>query len=151
MKRIDIKLSLPIVAPLLDLLKEEAEVLRGTLASPVQVADLDSEMREIWQEGLLLDQAIEVDALLRIFDEEFFATGTVRIDQAHADVIIRASAALRLQLRKVRLKLISDETLENGQVDPDVMTENQRKGFFCYVFLATLQELVIQHLEGSMP
>lgn len=148
MKRIDVKLSLPVVAPLLDLLKAEAESLRSHLAVPVRLDELDPDMREVWQEGLLVDQAIEVQALMELFDDEFFATGTVSIDQAHADVIVRASAALRLQLRKTRLAGVKDESLESGELDPDQLPELQRQAFYCYVFLATLQELIIQHLES---
>ena len=150
MKRIDVKLSLPVVAPLLDLLRQVALSLQEKLASPLRMEDIDEEMLEIWSEDLLQEQNTEIRQLLQLFDDEFFTTGLVRIDQKHADPILRATASLRMELRLQHLGDIKDGELENGQVDPDGMRQDKRQAFLCYVFLATLQELIIKHLEEGM-
>lgn len=149
MRYIDIKLSLPVVAPLLDVLKSATEALRDSLACPVTVDDLDPEMREVWNEELIQEQNTEVKKLLGLFDENFFSTGMVRIAEDQADAIVRATAAVRLHLRKTLLASITDEMLEAGSVDIDRLKESVRSGFLCYAFLASLQDLVLQHLEGQ--
>lgn len=149
MRYIDIKLSLPVVAPLLDVLRCSAEVLRDSLACPLSIDDLDSEMREVWSEELIQAQNSEVRALLALFDEDFFSTGMVRVAEADADAVVRATAALRLHLRKTMLNSIPDEALEAGGVDIDALKEPTKSAFLCYAFLASVQDLVLQHLGGQ--
>ena len=63
---------------------------------------------------------------------------------------MRACTAVRLHLRERRLKSLSDESLETGDIDMDGLDEITRKAFMCYLFLATVQELIIQHLDSSI-
>lgn len=149
MRRIDIKLSLPVVAPLLDIMREAAAGLRGSLASPVLIDSLDQDLREIWSEELLNSQNLELRQLLDLFDSEFFSTGMLRVDEDHADVIMRATASLRLQLRLGALRNVTDELLEESRVDPESLPVSQQGSFLCYIFLASLQELMIQHMSGQ--
>jgi len=65
-------------------------------------------------------------------------------------VIVRACAAVRLRLRERFLKQLPDETLETGDVELEQLDEPLRKAFMCYLFLATVQELIIQHLDESI-
>lgn len=150
MKRIEVKLSLTVVAPLLDVIKELAEGLRKNLASPNALRDLDLEFAESWADELLAAQNEEVQTLLALFDDEFFTEGVVAFDEQNAEVIVRACAAVRLRLREVHLKPLGDEMLESGDVDLDTLDERMRRIFMCYLFLATIQELIIQHLDESI-
>lgn len=150
MKRIEVKLALPVVAPLLDVIKELADGLRKNLASPQSLQDIDPEFQEAWTDELLAAQNEEVRTLLALFDDEFFTEGVVAFDEQNAEVIVRACAAVRLRLREVYLKPLGDETLESGDVDLDTLEERLRKAFMCYLFLATIQELIIQHLDESI-
>ena len=45
---------------------------------------------------------------------------------------------------------MGDEALESGDVDLMSLDEPLRKAFMCYLFLATIQELIIQHLDESI-
>jgi hypothetical protein len=148
MKRIEVKLSLPVVAPLLDVIKTAADTLQGSLAAPLGIADLDPEYREAWTDELLHMQSDELGTLLALFDKEFFATGTVSFDEKNAEPIVRACAALRLRLRGTALKAVTDAALESGEITVETLTEAQRKAFMCYLFLATIQDLIIQHIES---
>jgi hypothetical protein len=150
MKRIEVKLALPVVAPLLDVIKELGDNLRKKLATPGALSDLDTDFHEAWVEELLAGQNQEVSALLALFDENFFREGVVAFDETNAEVIVRACAAVRLQLRERYLKPLGDETLESGEVDLRALDETPRKAFMCYLFLATIQELIIQHLDESI-
>jgi hypothetical protein len=150
MKRIEVKLALPVVAPLLDVIKELADSLRKNLAAPLEMKDLDADFHSAWTSELLTSQNDEVRTLLALFDEEFFSEGVVAFDEDNAETIVRASAAVRLHLREVYLKRLGDEMLESGDVDLHSLDEPLRKAFMCYLFLATVQELIIQHLDESI-
>ena len=150
MKRIEVRLALPVVAPLLDVIKDLAEHLRHNLAAPLAVDELVADFRDAWAAELLAGQQKEVDALLALFNDEFFREGVVAFDEENAEVIVRACAAVRLRLRERYLKRLGDEILESGEVNLLALAEPLRKAFMCYLFLATIQELIIQHLDESI-
>ena len=150
MKRIEVKLALAVVAPLLDVIRELSEALRREPAAPVGLDDLDPEFRAAWTDEIVAAQAEEVRILLALFDDEFFREGVVGFDADNAEPILRACAALRLRLRRVPLAPLGDELLESGEVDVEEMEEGPRRAFLCYLFLATVQELIIQHLDESI-
>ncbi len=150
MKRIEVKLALPVVAPLLDVIREQGEGLRTQLAARPALGDLEPEFQAAWEDELLATQSKEVQALLGLFDDEFFREGIVAFDEENAETIVRACAAVRLRLREVQLKPIGDEVLEGGEVELGTLPEAQRKAFMCYLFLATVQELIIQHLDEGI-
>ena len=150
MKRVEVKLSLPVVAPLLDVIRELSGEMQKTLAAPQALHDLDQEFRGAWINDLLASQNEDLRALLSLFDGEFFTEGVVAFDESNAEPIVRACTAFRLQLREKRLKSLSDDTLETGEIDMSELDEDVRKAFMCYLFLATVQELIIQHLDSSI-
>ena len=150
MKRIEVKLALPVVAPLLDVIREVADDLGKELAAPFGLKDADDDLREAWVGDLLASQTSEVQALLALFNDEFFSEGVVAFDEETAETIVRAGAAVRLRLRERYLKRLDDETLETGDLDLLSLDEPLRKAFMCYLFLATIQELIIQHLDESI-
>ena len=126
MKRIEVKLSLGVVAPLLDVIKTVEDSLDEELAAPIDVRNL-----------------------LALFDSEFFASGVVNFDEDNADAILRSCSAVRLRLRDQFLSSFTDEVLETGEVLLEEMAEEERRYFMCYLFLATVQELVIEHLDST--
>lgn len=150
MKRIDVKLALPVVAPLLDVIRELAGDLGRELAAPGALHDIDEDLRDAWMGDLLSSQNQEVQALLALFNDEFFSEGVVAFDEKNAETIVRACAAVRLRLRERYLKKLDDEELEAGEVDLMNLDESLRKAFMCYLFLATIQDLIIQHLDESI-
>ena len=150
MKRIEVKLSLPVVAPLLDLIKGTVDDLGGRLAAPQHLQDLDEELRSAWRNDLLGGQNDDCRRFLALFDRDFFSSGTVSFDEDNAESVLRACAAIRLRLRERELKSLPDEAIESGSVDVAHLGEALTKAFMCYVFLATLQELIIQHLDSAI-
>ena len=150
MKRIEVKLSLPVVAPLLDLMKASSDVLEAQIAAPLTLEDIDADFRDEWKAELLKGQHDELHALMGLFNSEFFVNGVVAFDEDNAEVIVRACSALRLRLRRHDLKVLEDEQLESGSVDLEDITVPLQKPYMCYVFLGTIQELVIQHLDGAI-
>lgn len=153
MKRIEVKLSLGVVAPLLDVIKTVADSLDDDLAAPQALELVEEELRGTWRSELVAGQNGDVATLLALFDSDFFANGVVNFDEDNADSILRACAAVRLRLRERFLEDVPDEILECGDVEMDELDETPKRAFMCYLFLATVQELIIEHLspEASPP
>jgi hypothetical protein len=150
MKKIEVKLSLPVVAPLLDVIKVATDELRGSLAVASSGRNIDEDLRGVWVDDLLALQAEDCRTLLGLFNREFFSGGVIAFDETNAEAIVRACAAVRIRLREKYLKALEDESLESGAVELETLPEPERKTFMCYVFLATIQELIIQHLDSSI-
>jgi len=150
MKRIEVKLSLEVVAPLLDVVKEVVDGLDRRLAAPNKLEDLDADLRAGWRDDLLRSQNEDCRRFLALFDREFFASGSISFDEENAESVLRACAAIRLRMRASTLRDLPDETIESAGPEVDQMEEPARKAFLGYVFLATLQELIIQHLDSTI-
>lgn len=150
MKRVEVKLNLDAVAPLLDVIKATADELAPRLAIDAQVPEHDAEFAADWKRELLQGQGGDIGVLLALFDSDFFITGVIAFDPTNCEPILRACSALRLRLREAHLRPLGDESLETGEVPFDEMAEGQRKAFAAYVFLATLQEVLVQHLDPTI-
>ena len=150
MEPFEIALSLPVVAPLLDVVKELADGLKATLAAPPALPESDPVFRELWTQELLATQNEDVTALLSLFNEEFFTEGVVALGPGNAEAIARACSAIRLRLRERHLLPLGDEALEIGEVELARLDAPTRKAFMCYLFLATIQEYIIQRLDESI-
>jgi len=149
MKRVEVKLNLEAVAPLLDVIKGAADDLGPALAVAPRVPDLDEDFSGEWKRELLAGQNSDIAAFLALFGPEFFISGMVPLDATNREAILRACSAVRLRLREKHLKSLGDEALESGEAPVTEMPELQHKAFAAYVFLATLQELIVQHLDPN--
>lgn len=149
MKQIEVRLSLSVVAPLLDAVRMAADTMTTSLAVPLDIEEMDEDMRDFWKEELVANQNGDIGKLMGLFGSEFFGSGVVTLDEENADPILRACAALRLRLRDRFLKHVSDEALESGELEVDTIEEPLRKAFMGYLFLATIQDLILQHLENG--
>jgi hypothetical protein len=150
MKRVEVRLNLDAVAPLLDVIKAAADGLRPTLAIDAPIPEQELEFADEWKKELLQGQGEDIKVLLALFDTDFFTTGVIAFDPTNCEPILRACSALRLRLRDAHLKSLGDENLETGEIPLDEMPDQQRKAFAAYVFLATLQELLVQHLDPTV-
>ena len=150
MKRVEVKLNLDAVAPLLDVIKVAADRLEPRLAVEPQVPEHDAEFAADWKGELLEHQRSDIATMLALFGTDFFATGVIGLDPTNCEAILRASAAIRLELRERHLKDLEDESLESGEVDVDALPELTQRAFAAYVFLATLQEVIVQHLDPTV-
>ena len=150
MKRVEVKLNLEAVAPLLDVIKDAADDLQPMLAVMPQVPDHDVEFTDGWKRELLQGQNSDIEVFLALFGTDFFTTGVVPLDPTNSEAILRTCSAVRLRLRAKHLEPLGDEALESGEVPLDEMPEPQRRAFAAYVFLATLQELIVQHLDPTV-
>ena len=149
MKRVEVRLSIAAVAPLLDLIKAVADELREHIAVPVVLTGSDTDFADVWREDLLQSQRDDCDRLFSLFDQEFFTEGVVALDRDNAEAVLRASAALRLRFRSTRLKRMTDEALEALEADSvlDALDGDEKKAFACFVFLDELQKIILKYLD----
>ena len=115
MKRVEVKLNLEAVAPLLDVIKDAADDLRPKLAVSPTVPDQDEEFSGEWKRELLESQNSDITAFLSLFGAEFFISGMVPLDANNREAILRACSAVRLRLRQKHLRALGDEALESGK------------------------------------
>lgn len=146
MKQIEVNLNLSVVAPLLDFIKPILETLERETAFAPGMEEADRELESVWREGLIHTQMQDCETLMDLFDGEFFDSGRIELNSKNGDAILRAASAIRLKVRGTALADMSDELIESGEVELSKLSENERVGFAAYLFLATLQEIVIRHL-----
>lgn len=149
MKRVEVRLSITAVAPLLDLIKSVADELRGILAVPLALSDADAELATVWSEDLLASQRDDCDRLFSLFDQEFFSEGVVAFDRDNAEPVLRACAALRLRFRATHLAKVPDDTLEALEASSTMgdLSESVQKAFACFLFLDELQKIILKYLD----
>jgi hypothetical protein len=148
MSRLELRLSLEAVLPLVEHLRPMARALRGTHANPVSRGERDDpELRELLLESTLDEQRADLELFLRVFGTEFSVEGRIVVDEHAAERLLRACAALRLHLRENALASVPDGALETGEVPFDDLGPPERLAYACYGFLATLQELLVEFLD----
>ena len=67
MKRVEVKLNLEAVAPLLDVIKDAADDLKPALAVAPQVPDHEEEFADGWRRELLHGQNSDIGIFLALF------------------------------------------------------------------------------------
>lgn len=125
---IEIELARDVVRPLVARIRDDAQVLidgRGNGTSDTEAAD--------------------VQQLVDLFPGDFLHTSTLRIGSFEAPAVLRACAGLRLRLRHADLSGISDADLERS-ADAEAIEGERKTAWMCYLFLATIQQIVLEKL-----
>ncbi|MFT3866892.1 MAG: ATP-dependent Clp protease adaptor ClpS [Nibricoccus sp.] len=134
--RIHIKLAVPVIIPLIELIRQQADQM--AIADPATLKGQMDRQQVNW---------LEVHRLLELFSyPDFSNSGVITVDRSEGPVVLRACSYLRIQLRKSALSSIPDTVLETGNLDPEKYIGDERPSFTCYCFLATLQETIVEKL-----
>ena len=147
MKRVEIKLNISAVAPLLDVIKQAADDLRQSLAIRATFPEEDSEFNETWTQELLAGQNSDVRELLGLFGKDFFADGAIAIDSHNSDSLLRGCSSLRIQILTRWLQGIPADLLEDEDVPPESIADGLRVPFAAYTFLDQVQKIILEHLD----
>lgn len=149
-KHVEIRLALPVVAPLVDFILPLLDTEHCDLPASPDLGAVDHELRESWHDELLRTYRSELQFFKDLFDEDFHATGVIGFPEEACEAVVRACAGVRLKLRTEVLKSVDDEALEGGEVDLEAMPPDERMGFMAYVFLASFQEVLIRHMDPGI-
>ena len=98
---------------------------------------------EAWESGLKEEFLNDRKALARLLRNPKFRHGYVEVEDEEVDEILRSITELRLTIREYSLEEISDEQLENGEVDIESKKSSVRIGYFAYLVMAEIQERII--------
>jgi hypothetical protein len=150
MKRVEIKLNISAVAPLLDVIKQAADDLRGTLAIRATFPEQDDDFNETWTAELLAGQNSDVRELLALFGSEFFAEGSIAIDSRNSESLLRGCSALRIRILSRWLHGIPSDLLEEEDVPPEAIADAVRVPFAAYTFLDQVQKIILEHLDPTV-
>ena len=104
---------------------------------------LDEDFVEAWESGLKEEFLNDRKALARLLRNPKFKHGYVEVEDEEVDEILRSITELRLTIREYSLEEISDEQLENGEVDIGSKKSSVRIGYFAYLVMAEIQERII--------
>ncbi|MDQ8205567.1 hypothetical protein [Pelagicoccus sp. SDUM812003] len=149
MSPIEIRLDPKLVETLLETISPVLEQLENELAAPVVLPEEDEVLEDFWKNDLLKSQREELTVISRLFDESFMETGRALIQPDEMDRVIRSCSAIRLRLREAVLGGLSDEALEEGNLDGVDWTESLQIGYAAYSLFASLQELIVSQLSGE--
>ena len=138
-RQIRIALVVPVVLPLLEALRARAQTLAESTSTltPAKRAQVAASLSE-------------VQALLDAFHPDFPNTGEFVVGpDDDRGALLRACSFLRLDLRQNALAELPDEVIEAGELDLERCDPERKQPRLCYVFLATLQELILRHFGLS--
>ncbi|MFT3828890.1 MAG: hypothetical protein QM691_04200 [Opitutaceae bacterium] len=150
-KRLELKLPAPVVGPLLEyLLPLAREMGEGALAFEPDLKEIEEDFREDWRNDLANQSQDDQTRFAAIFDtEEFRKEGIAEFGPEDCEPLLRAASALRLKLRTRKLGALADSALENGEIDFARLNKEEQIAITAYMLLASLQEIVIRHLDPS--
>lgn len=150
MKQVEIKLNISAVAPLLDVIKQAADDLRGTLAIAATFPEDDADFTETWTQELMAAQNSDVRELLGLFDSDFFADGAISIDSNNCESLLRGCAAVRIRILARWLQEVPAEIIEDEDAAISDIAEGLRLPFAAYTFLDQVQKIILEHLNPAV-
>ena len=104
---------------------------------------MDEDFVEAWESGLKEEFLNDRKALARLLRNPKFKHGYVEVEEDEIEELLRSLTELRLTLRDDALNEISDEQLEQGDIDLHAEKSTVRIGYFAYLVMAEIQERLI--------
>ncbi len=147
------EVNLRLNAHLVQMLTEIIRIVLDSIQDPPaarRMAWEDEELRESWEEGLVEGLREDSHALLALFADAKFGKGGVKLSPEQADAVLRASSATRLRIHQTLLRGVPDGELEAGQVELVSLQPQQQKAYLCYLFLASLQDLLLREVDPEL-
>ncbi|MBC2594749.1 hypothetical protein H5P28_10800 [Ruficoccus amylovorans] len=110
----------------------------------------DTELTEAWRDGLLESVRADCGELAEMLNNASTGHQTITLSEDKAFAVMRACSAVRLKIQQLFLKPFADEQLEEGELDFDEMSPELQQVYACYIFLAGLQEVLIQETDPEI-
>ncbi len=150
-KRLELKLPAPVVGPMLEFLLPLArETGLKALGFEPNLKAIEADFRDDWRADIAGQAQDDQMRFAAIFDtDEFRKDGTAEFGPEDCEPLLRAASALRLKLRDRKLGALADATLETGEIDFARLNKEERVAITAYMLLASLQEIIIRHLDPS--
>ncbi len=146
MPKIQVIASPIFLATVMSRLDVSGRYLVRQLAIPFIQSDDDPDLIEAWESGLLETLKTDIRTLNKLFRKNGLGRREIVIEEDEALAALRAISGIRLKLREIFLKRISNETLESGEIDMDKLDRNEQKNFASYLFFAQVQEELVEQM-----
>lgn len=138
-----------LIVAMLELVKAATESLNGHLAVEPQMPEDDEDLQMAWQADLIEALHYDIDYLLLVLRDHDFGKGELIMEEGVAESVVRACSAIRLKLRESALLKLTDDQLENAEVDILSLPTDMQQCYACYLFLTSLQSLILIELDPS--
>jgi hypothetical protein len=109
----------------------------------------DEEFEALWNESLIEQLDNDCNHLLLFLEDNRGGKG-LTIPKSSVDAVLRGATAVRIKIQQNLLKGIPEVDLENGTVRMDLLPAKKQQAYLLFVFLATLQELIIQQIAPEI-
>lgn len=106
----------------------------------------DPELAQAWRESLHDALVQDCLAIQGFIQKDHFGKKTVYLNTQEVEAMLRVCASIRLKIHSIHLSDIPDEALECGDVDYSELPPQKLNAFSIYIFLANLQEILVDHL-----
>lgn len=150
MPEIEMKINPFMVDALVHLIETISGNLESVLPARKHIPENDDMLSEAWSEGLREDQDRDCAALLYLLRDRRFGRSKVPVKDETAESILRACSAVRLKIQDSLLKDLPDHAMETGQIAIQDLEPGQQRGYACYLFLASIQAILIGELNPEI-
>lgn len=127
-------------------LRKMHEMTASLAHSKVLIPEGDALMRQLWIEQLKSTLAADMEVFWTLIGDQRFGNEPLVLSPAEAESVLRAAASLRMRIREAFLSDVEDGVLEKGMLDVQSLPPDLQKAYVSYIFLGSLQELLISHL-----
>ncbi|HOO93419.1 MAG TPA: hypothetical protein PKX94_08120 [Opitutales bacterium] len=127
-------------------LRKMDEMTASLAQSKVLIPEGDALMRQLWIEHLRSSLAADMEVFWTLIGDQRFGNEPLVLSPAEAESVLRAAASLRMRIREAFLSDVDDGVLEKGMLDVQSLPPDLQKVYVSYIFLGSLQELLISHL-----
>ncbi|MBN2235738.1 MAG: hypothetical protein JW706_11365 [Opitutales bacterium] len=127
-------------------LRKMHEMTESLAHSNVLIPEGDALMRQLWIEQLKSTLAADMEVFWTLIGDQRFGNEPLVLSPAQAESVLRAAASMRMRIREAFLSDVEDGVLEKGMLDVQSLPPDLQKVYVSYIFLGSLQELLISHL-----
>lgn len=142
-----LKIDNQLLPILLHQVRNIVKQLKDELAIEIKFPDNDPELFACWKYSLLEDLQADCRILLSLLENQSFGQKPIPLETSSAEAALRACSAIRHKQRSSSLAQISDSDIESGQLNIAQLDPKLQQPYACYVFLAYMQESIIQSLH----
>jgi hypothetical protein len=150
MPELDIQINPFMADALVQMIETISSNLDDVLPADSAIPASDPDFQSIWVEGLREIQERDCSVLLHILRHRDFGRDAIPFDEETGEALLRSCSAIRLKIQDTILKAVAPEQLEVAQLNVQKLEPEQQRGYACYLFLATLQSLVIRELYPDL-
>lgn len=149
MLKINLAIDPEVLESLKNLTRTITAEMKGELVIKTDSHHDDEEFEALWNESLIEQLDNDCNHLLLFLEDNRGGKG-LSIPKNSAESVLRGATAVRIKIQQTLLKGIPEADLENATVRMDLLPAKKQQAYLLFIFLATLQELIIQQIAPEI-